>query len=158
MKVQKDTVATVQLKVANDKGRLIEASKEPVALLIGHDNAMPAIEAALMDQEAGFAANLDLSVEQAFGARDESLVRHIAKKDFPPGVKVGGALEMREGESGEFKVYHVAKIKGDTVILDGNHPLAGQALRIGLKLISVRAAAAEEIAHGHAHGDHGHHH
>jgi len=158
MKVQKDTVATVQLKVANDKGMLLEASKEPVALLIGHDNAMPAIEAALMDQEAGFATNLNLSVQQAFGERDESLVRHIPKKDFPPGVKVGGQLELRESEAGEFKLYTVAKVKGDTVILDGNHPLAGQALRISLKLTSVRTASAEEIAHGHAHGEHGHHH
>jgi len=158
MKVQKDTVATVQLKVGNDKGQMIESSKEPVALLIGHDNTMPAIEAALMDQEAGFAANLSLSVEEAFGPRDESLVINIAKKDFPPGVKVGGELEMRESESGEFKLYYVSKIKGDTVILDGNHPLAGQALRISLKLISVRAASAEEIAHNHAHGEHGHHH
>jgi FKBP-type peptidyl-prolyl cis-trans isomerase SlyD len=158
MKVAKDTIVTIQLKVANGKGQIIESSKEPVALLIGHDNTMPAIEEALMDQEAGFAANLDLSVEQAFGPRDESLVRNIAKKDFPAGVKVGGQLEMREGDSGEFKVYTVAKIKGDTVILDGNHPLAGESLKIGLKLISVRAASAEELAHGHAHGDHGHHH
>jgi FKBP-type peptidyl-prolyl cis-trans isomerase SlyD len=158
MKVAKDTIATVHIKVADGKGLLIEASKEPVALLIGHDNTMPAIEAALMDQEAGFARNLDLSVQEAFGPRDESLVKHIAKKDFPPGVKVGGQLEMRESESGEFKLYHVAKIKGDTVILDGNHPLAGHALKIGLKLVSVRAASAEELAHGHAHGEHGHHH
>ena len=158
MKVQKDTIATVQLKVANDKGQMIESSKEPVALLIGHDNTMPAIEAALMDQEAGFAANLNLSVEEAFGPRDESLIRHIAKKDFPAGVKVGGELEMRENETGDFKLYFVSKIKGDTVILDGNHPLAGQALRISLKLVSVRAASAEEVSHGHAHGDGGHHH
>ena len=158
MKVQNNTVATVHLKVADDKGRLLESSKEPVALLIGHENTMPAIEAALIDQEAGFAKNLDLSTEQAFGERDESLVRHIAKKDFPPGVKVGGQLEMREGDAGDFKLFHVAKIKGDTVILDGNHPLAGMALKIGIKLVSVRAASEEEIAHGHAHGDHGHHH
>ncbi len=161
MKAQHNTIATVHLKVANDKGQLIESSKEPVALLIGHENTLPAIEAALIDQEAGFAKTLDLSAEQAFGVRDEALVRHIAKKDFPPGVKVGGELELREGndtDGGEFKLYHVVKIKGDTVILDGNHPLAGMALKIGIKLVSVRAASEEEIAHGHAHGDHGHHH
>jgi FKBP-type peptidyl-prolyl cis-trans isomerase SlyD len=158
MKVAKDTIATVHLKVADDKGRLLESSKEPVALLIGHENTLPAIEAALIDQEAGFAANLALSAEQAFGVRDESLVRNIPKRDFPPGVKVGGQLELRDGDAGEFKLYHVAKIKGDTVILDGNHPLAGMALRIGIKLASVRAALPEELAHGHAHGDGGHHH
>ena len=158
MKAQKDTIATVHLKVADDQGRLLESSKEPVALLIGHENTLPAIEAALIDQEAGFTANLKLSVEQAFGARDESLVKQIAKKDFPPGVKVGGQLELRDGDEGEFKLFHVAKIKGDIVILDGNHPLAGVGLQVGIKLVSVRAASAEEIAHGHAHGDGGHHH
>ena len=158
MKVQHNTIATVHLKVADDKGRLLESSKEPVALLIGHENTLPAIEAALIDQEAGFAQTLALSAEQAFGHRDEALVRHIAKRDFPPGVKVGGQLELRDGDAGEFKLFHVAKIKGDTVILDGNHPLAGMALKIGIKLVAVRAASEEEIAHGHAHGDHGHHH
>jgi FKBP-type peptidyl-prolyl cis-trans isomerase SlyD len=52
----------------------------------------------------------------------------------------------------------VAKIKGDTVILDANHPLAGKALRFTLKVIDVRLASDEEIAHRHVHGEHGHHH
>lgn len=158
MKVQKDTVATVHLKVADGQGRLIEASKEPMAVLIGgYGNTLPAIEAALEGQEAGFQTRLNLSPEQAFGPRDESLLRSIAKRDFPAGVKVGGQLEIREPD-GKTLVLTVAKIKGDTVHLDGNHPLAGMSLRIELKLQSVRAASAEEIAHGHAHGDHGHHH
>ena len=160
MKIQKDTVVTLTLKVADHLGRLIEASKEPMALLIGgYGNTLPAIEAALEGQEKGFATTLDLSPENAFGERDESKVRSIAKKDFPPGVKVGGQLELREeGDGGEFQLFHVTKIKGDTVLLDGNHPLAGMRLKISLKVVSVRAASAEEVAHGHAHGDHGHHH
>ena len=68
-----------------------------------------------------------------------------AKKDFPPGVKVGGQLEVR-GDDGEFRRYTVAKIKGDTVHLDGNHPLAGQALRFTCKVTEVRPATADEIA------------
>ncbi len=159
MKITKNTIATLQLKVADGLGRLIEASKEPAAVLVGgYGNTLPAIEAALEGQEAGFQTTLSLSPEQGFGARDESLLRSIAKKDFPPGVKVGGQLEIREGEAGEFKLYHVTKIKGDTVMLDGNHPLAGMSLKVSLKVLSVRAASAEEIAHGHAHGAHGHHH
>lgn len=158
MKIQKDTIATLQLKVANASGQLIESSKEPMAVLIGgYGNTLPAVEAALEGQEAGFATTLNLTPETGFGERDESKLRSIAKKDFPPGVKVGGQLELRE-EDGEFQLFNVVKIKGDTVILDGNHPLAGQSLKISIKVVSVRAASAEEIAHGHAHGDHGHHH
>lgn len=158
MKIQKDTIATVKLKVADHLGRLIEESKEPMALLVGgYGNTLPAVEAALMEQEAGFQTTLSLTPETAFGERDESLLRSIAKKDFPPGVKVGGQLEIRD-QDGQTHVYNVAKIKGDTVILDGNHPLAGVSLKVTVKVVSVRTASAEEIAHGHAHGDHGHHH
>ncbi len=158
MNITKDTVATVQLQVADRLGRLIQKTDEPAALLIGgYDNTLPAIEAALEGQAAGFQTTLELTPETGFGERDESLVRSIAKKDFPPGVKVGGQLEVA-GEDGQFQLYTVAKIKGDTVFLDGNHPLAGQHLRVTLKVVSVRAASAEEIAHGHAHGLHGHHH
>jgi FKBP-type peptidyl-prolyl cis-trans isomerase SlyD len=159
MKIQKDTIATLHLKVANANGQLIESSKEPMAVLIGgYGNTLPAVEAALEGQEAGFATTLALTPENGFGERDESKLRTIAKKDFPPGVKVGGQLELREEENGEFQLYNVVKVKGDTVILDGNHPLAGLNLKVSIKVVSVRAASAEEIAHGHAHGDHGHHH
>jgi FKBP-type peptidyl-prolyl cis-trans isomerase SlyD len=158
MKIQKDTIAIVKLKVADHLGRLIEASKEPMAVLIGgYGNTLPAVEAALLEQEAGFQTTLHLTPETAFGARDESLLRSIAKKDFPPGVKVGGQLEIRE-QDGQTHAYNVAKIKGDTVILDGNHPLAGMSLKVTVKVVSVRAASPEELSHGHAHGDHGHHH
>lgn len=158
MKIQKDTIATVKLKVADHLGRLIEESKEPLAVLIGgYGNTLPAVEEALLEQEAGFQTTLALTPEAAFGARDEGLLRSIAKKDFPPGVKVGGQLEIRD-KDGRTHVYNVAKIKGDTVILDGNHPLAGVSLKVTVKVVSVRAASAEEVAHGHAHGDHGHHH
>lgn len=158
MKIQKDTIATLRLKVADDKGRLIEESREPMAVLVGgYGNILPVVEAALQGQEAGFATTLTVTPEDGFGQRDESKLVTIAKKDFPPGVKVGGQLELR-AEDGEFQRFNVAKIKGDTVHLDGNHPLAGMTLKVAVKVVSVRAASAEEIAHGHAHGDHGHHH
>ena len=93
----------------------------------------------------------------AFGDRDETLVTRISKKDFPPGVKVGGQLEGSD-DQGRRQIFTVIKIKGDQVLLDGNHPLAGQELTFTLNVIDVKAASAEEIAHGHAHGAHGHHH
>ncbi len=98
-----------------------------------------------------------MSVEDAFGERDESLVRVIPKSEFPPGVKVGGQLQGA-GDDGQPRVFNVMKIKGPEVHLDGNHELAGQALRFSCTVTDVRAATAEEIAHRHVHGAHGHQH
>lgn len=158
MKIDKDTAVTIRLSVAESTGKVIQSGKTPIAYLHGgYDNLFPKLEEALQGQEAGFKATLDLAPEDAFGVRDESLLRTISKKDFPPGVKVGGQLQGYTDE-GEEQIFTVLKIKGDQVMLDGNHPLAGKALRVGVEVLSVRAATAEEITHRHVHGEHGHHH
>ena len=158
MKIAKDTVVTLQYRVADSNGKLIEQSKTPMVYLHGgYNNTLPKIEDALEGQEAGHEVTLNLQPADAFGERDESLVRVIPKSEFPPGVKVGGQLEGRT-DDGTPHVFHVMKIKGPEVHLDGNHPLAGRALKFQLKVTGVRAASAEEIAHGHVHGEHGHHH
>ncbi len=158
MKIEKNTAVTLQFKVAEANGKLIEESKEPMVYLHGgYGNTLPKIEEALDGQEAGYQVVLQLKPEDAFGLRDENLVRSLPKKQFPPGVKVGGQLEGR-GDDGGMQVFNVMKIKGDTVLLDGNHPLAGKELRFTLKVTDVRTASEEEIAHQHVHGEHGHHH
>jgi FKBP-type peptidyl-prolyl cis-trans isomerase SlyD len=158
MKIEKDTVVTLRYKVADANGKLIEESKDPMVYLHGgYENTLPKIEAALEGRETGYEVTLQLKPEDAFGVRDESLARTIPKKEFPPGVKVGGQLEGHTDE-GHPHVFHVMKIKGDTVFLDGNHPLAGKELRFAIKVTGVRAASPEEIEHRHVHGAHGHHH
>ena len=158
MKIEKDTVVTLQYRVAEATGKLIEASKDPMVYLHGgYENTLPKIEQALDGKQAGHEVTLDLQPEDAFGQRDEALVRVIPKSEFPPGVKVGGQLEGRT-DDGTPHVFHVMKIKGPEVHLDGNHPLAGQALKFTLKVTGVRPASAEEIQHRHVHGEHGHHH
>ena len=158
MKIEKDTVVAVRYKVAEANGKLIEDSREPMVYLHGgYDNTLPKIEQALDGKEAGFECTLDLQAEDAFGVRDEALVRVIPKSEFPPGVKVGGQLEGRT-DDGQPHVFHVMKIKGQEVHLDGNHPLAGRPLKFTLKVLGVRMASGEEIEHKHVHGEHGHHH
>lgn len=158
MKIAKDTVVTMHYKVVNAQGQLLDKAQEPTSYLHGgYDNTLPKIEEALEGQEVGFATTLNLSAADAFGERDESLVQTISKKDFPPGVKVGGQLRGRSADGHE-QVFNVVKIKGDQVILDANHPWAGQSLSLSLQVLEVRAATAEEVTHRHAHGAHGHHH
>ena len=158
MKIEKDTVVTLKYKVSDAQGKLIEAAAEPMAYLhVGYENTLPKIEEAFDGQEKGYQTTLVLSPADSFGERDESLLQTMTKKDFPPGVKVGGQLRGRTSDGRE-AIFNVVKIKGDTVMLDGNHPWAGQTLRFQLSVIDVRVAIQEEIEHRHVHGAHGHHH
>ena len=158
MKIEKNSAVTLRFKVTDNLGKVVEESTEPMVYLHGgYGNTLPKIEEALDGQETGYKVTLALSAADAFGLRDENLMQTIPKSQFPPGVKVGGQLEGR-GEDGRAQAFTVVKIKGDTVILDGNHPLAGKDLRFALAVTAVRPASEEEIAHGHVHGEHGHHH
>lgn len=158
MNIQKDTVVTMRVRIADDKGQLIQDGKQPMAYLHGgYDNTFPKIEAALDGRQAGEELNLVLAPTDAFGERVDDLLRTLPRSEFPPGVKVGGQLEL-PGPNGAVHPYTVTKIKGDTVLLDGNHPLAGRILKLAIKITGVRAATAEELAHRHVHGDGGHHH
>ena len=152
MKITKDTVVTMHHKVVNAQGQLLDKTQEPTAYLHGgYDNTFPKIEEALEGQEVGFTTTLKLAPADAFGEYNEALLQTIPKTQFPPGVKVGGQLEGR-AEDGNTIVFTVTKIKGPVVHLDGNHPHAGKTLRFAVKVMEVRAASEEEIAHGHVHG------
>ena len=158
MKIEKNTAVTLRFKVSDTQGKVVEESNEPMVYLHGgYGNTLPKLEEALEGQLPGYQVMLQLQAQDAFGLRDESLLRSLTKTQFPPGVKVGGQLEGR-GDDGQVQVFNVMKIKGDTVLLDGNHPLAGKELRFDVKVLDVRVASEEEIAHQHVHGEHGHHH
>jgi FKBP-type peptidyl-prolyl cis-trans isomerase SlyD len=158
MKIEKNTAVTLRYKVIDLQGKLLEGSKEPMVYLHGgYGNTLPKIEEALDGKMPGFQTTLELQPEDAFGLRDEGLVQTIPKSQFPPGVKVGGQLQGRR-DDGQAQTFTVMKIKGDSVMLDGNHPMAGKALRFTITVTDVRAASEEEIAHRHVHGAHGHHH
>lgn len=159
MKITKDTAVTILYRITElTTGKLLEDGKEPNAYLHGgYGNTFPKVEAALEGQEKGFETTLELQPADAFGDYDERLVQVIPKTQFPPGVKVGGQLQGRL-DDGREHVFTVMKIKGPVVLLDGNHPWAGKALKFSLQVTDVRAAQPVEIEHRHVHGAHGHHH
>lgn len=156
--IAKDCAVTLSLRLTDGHGGVLDDGRRPVAYLHGgYDNLFPKLEAALEGQPVGQQVRVHLTVDDAFGPRDESLVRTIPKSEFPPGVKVGGVLRGT-GDDGAEHDFHVMKIKGPVVHLDGNHPWAGRELQVTAKVLAVRDASPEEIAHRHVHGDGGHHH
>jgi FKBP-type peptidyl-prolyl cis-trans isomerase SlyD len=162
MKIEKNTVVTVNYKLSDAQGNVIEEGREPMVYLHGgYENTLPKIEEALEGKEVGYETVVHVEPDDAFGEYDADLVKVEPRNRLPTPLEVGMQFEGMpdETESGEeSRIFTVTDIADDKVVLDGNHPLAGIALRFALKVEQVRAATEEEIAHEHVHGAHGHHH
>ena len=162
MKIAKNTVVTVHYKLSDTQGNLIEESSEPMVYLHGgYANTLPKIEEALEGKEAGYDTMIQVEPEDAFGEYDANLVKVESRNRLPTPLEVGMQFEgsPEEGDEGEETlIFTVTDIADDKVVLDGNHPLAGMALRFALNVADVRVATEEEIAHEHVHGAHAHHH
>ncbi|MDO8703010.1 MAG: peptidylprolyl isomerase [Undibacterium sp.] len=160
MKIAKNTVVTVHYKLSDAQDTLIEDGQEPMVYLHGgYENTLPKIEEALEGKVAGFDTTIQVEPEDAFGEYDADLVKVEERKNLPTPLEVGMQFEgTPEGDDdGDALIFTVTDIADDKVVLDGNHPLAGMALRFTLNVADVREATDEEIAHGHVHGAHGHH-
>ncbi len=159
MQVVENTVVTLQYELLDSQGELIEKTEAPVEYLHGgYDGIFALVEQALQGKSAGELCEVYLQPADAFGEYDASLVRIEPLAKFPQKIEVGMRFEGEAESSGEAVVYTVTDIADEKVVVDGNHPFAGMALRFHCTVESIRAATAEEMAHGHAHGAHGHEH
>jgi len=160
MKIAKNTVVSVNYKLSDAQGELIEASREPMVYLHGgYENTLPKIEEALDGQENGYQVTIQVEPVDAFGEYDAELVKIEPKNRLPSPLEVGMQFEgSPDDDTQSAVVFTVTEIAEDKVVLDGNHPLAGMALRFELNVVEVRAATEEEIQHQHVHGPHGHGH
>ncbi|MGA7777983.1 MAG: peptidylprolyl isomerase [Paraburkholderia sp.] len=156
MKIAKNTVVSVAYKLSDAQGNLIEESEEPMVYLHGgYDGTFPKIEEELDGHETGFETQIQLEPQDAFGEYDPDLVKIEPRTRFPEPLEVGMQFEGTPEEGDEdidSLVYIVTDVAEDKVVLDGNHPLAGMALRFDLSVKDVRPATEDEIQHEHAHG------
>jgi len=159
MQIARDTVVALQYVLYDADGNVIEKTDEPIEYLHGgYQNIFPRVESALEGKAVGETCRVKLTPEDAFGDYDAELVHVEARDKFPPNVTVGMQFRGEGNDSGEMRVYTVTDLAEDKVVVDGNHPLAGQTLNFECTVTGVRAATTEETSHGHAHGPHGHHH
>ncbi|MBS0592245.1 MAG: peptidylprolyl isomerase [Proteobacteria bacterium] len=146
-------VVSLTWTLADAQGGLIDELADPVEFFYGGDDLLPKVEEALAGQAEGFEARLHLEPEHAFGDYRSELVCFEARALFPAEVEPGMQFEgLPEGavtpDMPADAVYTVTEVYPDHVVLDGNHPLAGIALRLELKVRAVRAATADEIEAG----------
>jgi len=159
MQVAMNTVVTMTYKLQNSDGDTLEESKDPVAYLHGgYDNIFPKVEEAMHGKNVGDLVEVSLDPEDAFGEYDDALVQIEPASAFPSqDLKVGMQFEG-EDETGDVILYTITDIADGKVVVDGNHPWAGQRLLFTATIASVRSANQEEISHQHVHGAGGHHH
>jgi len=161
MNIFSNTVVTLSYRLYSAAGDLIEESSTPITYLHGgHQGIFPKIEEALSQKKVGESCSVMLEPDDAFGDYDADLVRVEPQDRFPPDVRVGMQFEGMAGQDDEEQqaVFTVTDIADGKVVVDGNHPLAGQRLRFDCTVLDVRPATAEELAHGHVHGEGEHHH
>lgn len=160
MQVARDAVVVIHYTLTNDAGEVLDSSAggEPLSYIHGGGNIIPGLEEALEGKGAGDKLQVAVPAEKAYGTHDAELVQQVPKRAFQGVGEVKAGMRFTaQTEHGPRQVV-VTRVAGDMVTVDGNHPLAGQALNFAVEITEVRAATAEELAHGHVHGPGGHHH
>ena len=160
MQIKENSVVNIHYTLTNDAGEVLDSSsgKEPLMYMHGHNNLIPGLEDQLAGKKAGDKFNADVEAEDAYGLHHEEAIQQIPLSALAniPNLEVGMQLQAST-DQGPVAV-RVAEINDDRVVLDGNHPLAGERLHFAVEVVSVRDATPSELEHGHAHGGDGHHH
>jgi FKBP-type peptidyl-prolyl cis-trans isomerase SlyD len=146
------------LRTAGDA--IVESSVggEPMLYLHGASNIVPGLEKALTGQSAGYKGNVSVPAAEGYGERVEAPPQAVPRSAFPAHIELepGISLLARGPNNQQVPIWVVA-IEGDKVLVESQHPLAGVTLNFEVEVLTVRDATQEEVAHGHPHGDDGHH-
>jgi FKBP-type peptidyl-prolyl cis-trans isomerase SlyD len=154
MEITRQCVVALTWTLKDTLGEVLDELKDPVEFLIGGDDLLARIEEALQGHEVGDKLDLHLEPEEAFGDYDDQLVFLEPRALFPAELEEGMTFEgLPEGgnvDAPKDVLYTVTEIYPEHVVLDGNHPLAGIAIRLQLKVEAVREATEEEVGRGSA--------
>lgn len=154
MEITQQCVVALTWTLKDTLGETLDVLDEPVEFLVGGNDLLPVLEAALQGYGAGSSLQLQIEPEQAFGDFKDQLLflepRHLFPDDLQEGLTMEGSA-LPEGchpDAPRDTLYTITDIYPDHVVLDGNHPLAGIAIRINLQIESVREATEEEVGRG----------
>lgn len=160
MIIAKESVVTMHYTLKNEAGEVLDTSagREPLVYLHGVGGLIPGLEKELEGKQANDKLNAVIPPEEAYGSRRDDLLRVVSKEGFQgEEALVEGMRVQLETDRGP-AVAVVSGIEGENVTLDLNHPLADVTLHFEVEVLNVREAEADEIAHGHVHGEGGHQH
>ena len=158
MKIEDNSVVRFHYTVS-EGGEQVETSegRDPMAILIGHGNVIPGLEKALDGREAGDKFSVDVSAADAYGELRDGLTQRVPKKHFD-GQPLKAGMQVVLNTTFGPRAVTIQKVGMSVVDVDLNHPMAGKDLQFEVEVVEVRDASAEELDHGHVHGEGGQQH
>ncbi len=160
MQVANDKVVSIHYTLTNKDGNVLDTSdgREPLAYIQGKQNIIPGLENALAGKEVGDKINVTIPPAEAYGERSLELIQEIPRAAFGEIQDLETGMQFQMQSPNGPVIITITNIQDDKVIVDGNHPLAGEELTFDVEIVEVREATEEELAHGHVHGPEGHQH
>jgi len=152
MKIADDALVSLDVSMYDTQGQLLDKTEAPLQYLHGHEDIFPRIEEALAGKDVGAHVTLQLEPEDAFGEYDPELVMLTPVDDLGEEVTVGLRVEAAGPDGEDRCVFTITDIADDMAVLDGNHPLAGMALRFDIRVVDVRLATEQELEEADAPG------
>jgi FKBP-type peptidyl-prolyl cis-trans isomerase SlyD len=148
-------VVRIDYTLKNASGEVLDTSDggEPLTYLHGGHQIVPGLERELSGLSAGDSKDVVVAPEDGYGQPDPQGIFGVPRAAFPAEAQLAvGETFMGEDDEGGAVPVRVVEVRDDMVIVDANHPLAGETLYFHVDVRDVRDATLEELAHGHAHG------
>ena len=161
MLIAANKAVSIDYTLTNDAGEVIDSSAggAPLVYLHGAGNIIPGLVKALEGKAVGDDLNVTVEPEDAYGEYSAELVSTLSRSMFEGVDELEVGMQFHaSAPDGQMQIVTIRDLEGDDVPVDGTHPLAGQRLNFKVKIVDIRDASQEEIAHGHVHGEGGHHH
>lgn len=158
MKIADNCVVFMHYTLTNDDGVTIDSSAggEPLPYLHGRQNIVPGLENALTGLEAGETTKVVVQPEEGYGPIVPEAIQTIPVDAFEGVDEIQPGMQFQaQGPQGQVQVITIKEVNDDGILVDGNHPLAGQVLNFDVEIAEVREATAEELEHGHPHSGDG---
>lgn len=136
----------IHYELRDGRGNQLETTEEPVEFVYGYSGLVPGLEAALEGLRQGEAVNVTIPPEDAYGTRDESNIFQVDRDEFPEDAEIEvGSEFVAEGEDGTTLTMRITEVHDDHVVVDANHPLAGETLNFQVRVLTVRKATEDEL-------------
>ena len=160
MQIANNHVVTLNYTLKDNDDNVIDKSDDgSFCYLHGASNIIPGLENALSGKISGDTFSVTIQPEDAYGIHDEAKSQDVPRSMFPPEQEIEAGMQFNaQGPDGQAVTVTVKSVADDTIVVDGNHPLAGVILNFEVIVMDIRDASAEELEHGHVHGPNGHQH
>lgn len=153
MKITENHVVSIHYTLTNNEGMVLDKSDEqPLLYIQGLGQLIPGLEKEIEGKEKGNKFQVTVEPKDAYGERNDQMIQVVPKTEFEDSSAIEQGMQFQvEGPQGPI-VFTAIEIREEEIVLDANHPLAGETLNFDVEIADIREATKEELDHGHVHG------